>query len=321
MTAPNKRLAIAIPTFNRSVTLIENLRAMLAQLQEYQIGVHISDDSTNDDTEHLVRDLLLEYPHIYFRRNAPSLGHDANFRATVTMPDTDFVWYLGDSRRVLPNGIGAVLRMLDSAPDFCFVNHHVEDFSDREIAPEDMHQFLLDRTWYLTLTGATIYGRRPLGLLAELEDLDFRRNFPQLELILTFAERAAARAVWCGTPYVSTAPGMGASSYWLKRAFSVFMRDWTQLIRAHPGLFSPEEMVHVIRTHSVHSGLFGLRGLIFLRAIGALDSDVLQEYAAEFPVASQVNIRLAALIARLPRGPLSLSRKALRSIIGKSSRE
>lgn len=321
MTAINKRLAIAIPTYNRSVALSENLRAMLPEMREYHIGVHISDDSTNDDTENMVRNLRLEYPHIEYRRNSPSLGHDANFRATVTMPDTEFVWYLGDSRRVLPNGIGAVLRFLANAPDFCFVNQHVADFSDRDIQPEDMQQFLLERTWYLTLTGATIYGPRPLGLLKELEAHDFCRNFPQLELILAFAERTPARAVWCGTPYVGSAPGMNVKSYWVMQAFSVFMRDWARLIRAHPKLFSSEEMDHVIRTHSANSGLFGLRGLIFLRTIGALDTEVLREYAEEFPVASQVDRRIAALIARLPRHPLSLSRKAVRLIIGKISRE
>jgi len=46
----NKRLAIAIPTYNRCEILREDLLLILPEIIEHSIAVYISDDSSNDDT-------------------------------------------------------------------------------------------------------------------------------------------------------------------------------------------------------------------------------------------------------------------------------
>jgi glycosyltransferase involved in cell wall biosynthesis len=157
---PNSILAIAIPTFNRSEILRENLQAMLPELIEQRISVYISDDSHDERTLEMSEALRCEHPLVFYTKNHPRFGHDANFFATLAMPDTDYVWYLGDSIYFVPGTLAKVLRTLtDTRPDFCFLNAYAPEKGSRLIEAEAVHPFLLDRTWYLTLSGATIYSR------------------------------------------------------------------------------------------------------------------------------------------------------------------
>lgn len=298
MTTYNKKLAIAIPTYNRPEILEENLLLMLPDLRLYSIPVYISDDSSDLKTEAVIKRLQSKYGHIYYRHNQPSFGHDGNFFATLAMPDTDYVWYMGDSLYFKQGVISEILEALDGKVDFCFVNYRVKDTVSRHI--DSVHDFLVERTWYLTLSGATIYGRKPRSLLIADERKKEWRNFVQLGLILEYCSRNVASMYWHGKQ------GFGfnrkkKTSYWTANTFSVFVEDWCNLIRSFQVLFSKVEIVEVIKSHAVNAELFTLRHLIFLRANNGLNSNLLNKYRSDFSVASQVGFDFAYFISFLPK--------------------
>ena len=297
---PNPLLAIAIPTYNRTEILQENLRAMLPDLIEHQVSVYISDDSPDDRTREMVEKLCAEFPLLVYRKNDPRFGHDANFFATLAMPDTEYVWYLGDSLYFESGMLGRVLEALsETRPDFCFLNAYAPEPGSRLVEGEAVHPFLLDRTWYLTLSGATIYGRTPRALrIADARRADWK-NFPQLGLILESCAQTPQRLQWLGTPILKF--NRKKSSYWLKSAFSVFVKDWCALIRSFPSLFSPSEQDRIIRSHGVHTRLFGPVSLIQLRALGALTVEELDQHWRDFAIASPIAPLWAQILARLPQ--------------------
>ncbi|MBB3195168.1 glycosyltransferase family 2 protein [Roseateles terrae] len=296
---PNPLLSLAIPTYNRSEILLENLRAMLPDLMAHQVAVFISDDSTDDLTAQKVRALQQEYPLLTYRRNEPRHGHDANFFATVSMPDTDYVWYLGDSLFLQPGMLGTALEALAThRPDLCFVNAYVHDDQTRLLEGDDVHAFLLDRTWYLTLSGATIYSRGIRMLPVEEARKWSWKNFPQLGLILEACSRAPRRLLWLGPTGIAF--NRKKSSYWLKSAFDVFVKDWTTLIRSFPTLFSRVEQDRIIRSHAEHTQLFNLVSLLQLRAMGALTVETLQQHRQAFAIASPIPPWWASVVARVP---------------------
>lgn len=308
---PNPLLSLAVPTYNRSDILEENLRAMLPDLVRHRVAVHISDDSPNDQTQDMVDRLRREFPLLVYRKNDPRHGHDANFFATLAMPDTDYVWYLGDSMFLQPGMLGEVLEALDRhRPDFCFANSYARDDRSRLIEGADVHPFLLERTWYLTLSGATVYGRSARGILVTEERKADWKNFPQLGLILEACSRSDQRLMWLGTS--GLAFNRKKSSYWLKSAFEVFVKDWTTLIRSFPTLFTHEEQNRVIRSHGLNTRLFDLLSLVQLRAIGALSAAELKRHRQAFAVASPIHPVWATLVARVPVGLISAGR-ALKS--------
>lgn len=293
----NSKLALAIPTYNRAIVLEQNLRRMLPELKKFKIPVYISDDSTNFETKELISFLGKDYPYLFYRHNDTRLGHDDNFFSTLRMPDTDYVWYLGDSVFVKPDGFRVVISALESNPDFCFVNAYVKSRQNMHVSPAQVHDFLVNHTWYLTLSGATIYGRHS----RELSILEGRKgqwkNFPQLGLLLEYCGLHGASCEWLAAPLIEI--NQAKQSYWEKQAFSVFVRDWSVLIRSFPSLFNKVETNKIIRSHSKEKGLFEIAGLVRLRAMNVLNHDVLNEYEEEFCYASD-HIKWARFLCNVP---------------------
>lgn len=308
------RLAIAIPTYNRPLILQQNLTAMLPDLRSNKIPVYISDDSTEPETEAVIRRLAAIYELIHYKKNSPGLGHDGNFFQTVGMPDADYVWYLGDSVFIRPGVLKEILPLLESGVDFCFVNSSAAGYSVEYVSPPDMRRFLLARTWYLTLSGATIYGRGPRELTVSEERKRNWKNFPQLGLILEYCSTKGANCYWFGRPGI----GVNANkrSYWAKSAFEVFVRDWSAFIRSFPQLFGSDEASAVIRSHALNTGLFGFKHLLSLRAHGSLSLPILRQFGEDFRVATPMNPVYAKMLCLVPRLPLTFVARCIRVLRG-----
>ena len=297
---PNPLLAIAIPTYNRALVLKENLRAMMPELLEHQVAVYISDDSTDDITAQMIEELYKYFPLIFYRKNNPRYGHDANFFATLSMPDTDYVWYLGDSIFFTPGTLTRVLITLKKfEPDFCFVNSYTKDDNSRIIEGASVHKFLLDRTWYLTLSGATIYNRNSINKVTPNELKTQWKNFPQLGLILESCSQYNPRLYWIGTPGLEF--NKKKSSYWLHSAFDVFAKDWSNLIYSFELMFNRDEMNKIIQSHSKKTKLFSLTGLIKLRSIGALSKENINKHKNHIKIAVPTNFLVVQLISFIPQ--------------------
>ena len=305
------RLALAIPTFNRPSILAQNLEAMLPELRRHRIPVYVSDDSPGPETEIAVREIAAAYDQLHYSRNTPSLGHDGNFFRTVQLPDADYVWYLGDSVFIRPGALDRIVPLLDFDVDFCFVNSYAPGDAVDFVQPSGMHDFLLTHAWYLTLSGATIYGRRPRSLAAAAESTKNWKNFPQLGLILEYCASFRAGCYWYGPNAIGIRSNK--RSYWANRAFDVFVGDWSRLIKSYPRLFSEEEAVDVIRSHAQNTGLFGLRHLLWLRAHGGLDSGILRKFDHEFSDATPISPVFARLICALPQSLLETSIRIVRA--------
>lgn len=296
MPLSSSKLAIAIPTYNRAGILEENLRIMLPELNRHAIPVYISDDSSDLQTQALVERLRQDYADIHYQRNQPGLGHDKNFFATLGMVDHDYVWYMGDSVYCEPGCLQEILKAMKTGADFIFINSYVKDDNSRLIG--DTHVFLRERAWYLTLTGATVYGRRPRSLLIDDSRKVLWRNFVQLGLILEYCSQHPACVYWHGTP--SLGFNKKKRSYWMKSALDVFVGDWTTLIKSFSVLFSEAEMKTVIRSHAVHTGIFGLKSLMFFRANEGLSVPIIKKHEKDYAVASPTGVPMAYAVARIP---------------------
>lgn len=98
-----RSLAIAIPAYNRGKILEANLILMRPALEACGIGVHVFDDSSDDETGSAVQRLKAQTAiNISYTPNVPSLGHDANVIRALTTPDADFTWLLADAAYVEP---------------------------------------------------------------------------------------------------------------------------------------------------------------------------------------------------------------------------
>lgn len=306
------RLALAVPTYNRSAILEKSLRCMLPDLRVHRVAVYISDNSEDASTRSMIGRLRSEYPHVYYRQNTPSVGFDRNVLAALSMPDTDYVWLLADSVYCKAGQMSGVLRDLDSNPDLLFINSYCSDHLGKDV--EDIRGFLADRTWYITLLGATLYGRGCRALAREILDAADRwRNFVHLGLILKWCGSTSATLRWRGTPTLGFQKGK--KSYWSENAIPVFAGDWSHLIESFPELFSKPEMGQVIRSHGLRTGLFGLKHLLNLRAKGGLTFPLLREFQREFRLACPGSPCMARAIAAMPARGVDLLRRLVLGVL------
>jgi abequosyltransferase len=291
----DRKFAIAIPTYNRRAILEENLAFILPVLRKHSVQVYISDDSNNDETKEMIA--RLEYDRIFYVKNTPANGHDLNFFRTLSMPDAEYVWYLGDSITVFPERLEEIIGTLSSGADFIFLNSG-QTSAPGGIVP-DIAEFLHQKAWYLSLTGATIYGRKPRALLSKyLEPVAAWKNIPHLGLILEYASTHSASAYWFAQQAFTI--HRKKKSYWKKDAVSVFATDWVTQIDSFKVFFG-ERLEEVVRSHSANSGIFKIPHLLSLRANGGLDLKVIKLHEKDLVRASATPMWLVKCIAVLPK--------------------
>lgn len=296
---PEPTLALAIPTYNRPEILQENLVRMLPELKEFGVPVYISDDSTNEETGRIVETLRNSYEQIYYRRNTPGLGHDRNCLATLAWPSEDYVWYLGDSLYFREGTIGPLLRILTEDPSLIFVNAYVESEKYSTGIIQDPKAFLVDTLWYLTLSGATVYGPEPLRGIREREiGGPVYTNFMQLGLILEHLSNHPSRFYWWGERVIQF--NKNKTSYWLKNAIKVFVLDWIRFVESF-GYFSLNEKNCIIKSHAVRTNLFGLINLINIRSKGGISLGLCYQHRYAIKRASNSPLLLFIVVSIIPK--------------------
>jgi len=295
----NARLTIAIPTYNRHLVLKENLELMLPEIMEFEVPVYISDDSSDNHTEDMIKGLLEAYPNFHYRKNDPRLGHDRNCMSTLKMADEEYVWYLGDSQIIMSGGIKRVLEAIsEKSPDFISVNslHRCINLPTRDY--RDANSFFTDLAWHATLTGATIY-RKDILFRSGYERY-IGSNFMQLGILLQELLESSKGISWINENLIYGNDRKGGS-YWNRQVFKVFAEDWVDFVSSLPDGYSHENKVKVMRSHSDNTGLFSERSYMAYRISGKLDLKSYFKYYSKLKYATSMDIRDVLQMALTPR--------------------
>jgi glycosyltransferase involved in cell wall biosynthesis len=297
-----RSLALAIPTYNRAEILEDNLLAMRAGLERLAIAVHVLDDSSNDAVAEVVARLAKTTQiRFSYRHNQPPLRHDANLIAALTDPDSDFVWLLGDGCVIDEAGLQTVHDVLEDQ-DFVFVNSRegVAPASEPCLRDAPARRFVAQRAWDFSYTGATIYSRRVIDWWRADPRRQPYANFPHLSIILAYlAAHAQISLSWIGQRVVGGHPRK-KQSYWLTDAVAVWAGDWYRVITANAAAIDPETLPRVLKSHSRHTRVLGLKHLLVLRAAGLFDTEVLLRYRTQLSASSSMGGLGLRAIAALP---------------------
>lgn len=115
MEPSEKLLSIAIPTYNRSQYLRENLRIILSQAVRYreQVQIIISDNHSPEDTTSIVDSLSqeFEFPINYFCQPS-NIGMNGNSQFVVSKSSGKYILLMGDDDLLAPNFLDTILPIL-----------------------------------------------------------------------------------------------------------------------------------------------------------------------------------------------------------------
>lgn len=292
-------LAIAISTYNRPIILFKNLTKMLPDIRLNKIPIYISDDSNNNDTRAVIEILQQQYEFIFYRKNEKQLGHDANFIESLTWPKSKYIWYLGDSMYFEPDTLNFILKVIESDPDFIFVNSHGGRAKYENGPIKNTMDFFEKTSWHLTLSGCTIYSNRFCEWLKTTDSSVLKyQNFVQLGSIFEYYSIFQGKIYWAAAVIVET--NKDKISYWQHNAIKVFAYDWGRAIEFAP-IFTSDQKKSVIQSHARNTGLFGVKNLFSLRAEGAYSSSIYCKYKNEIREAIIIPPWVAFFISIIPQ--------------------
>jgi abequosyltransferase len=316
----NKRLAIVIPTYHRSKILRENFILMFEEFLKYSIPIYISDDSKDLKTEEWLHDLKCKYPYIFYSKNSPGLGHDKNLMRSIKLPDTDYVWLLGDSIAIEKGAISKILNIINqNKSDIIAINVRGRDIDFPSGIYCDHNDVLSKFGWHLTLTGATLFSKKAISLASELNFSNYR-NFPQFSLIYHYlAENCSFH--WINDRLIYS--NKNKKSYWADDVFSVFIDDWSDAVHNLPYNYTSKALENVIINHSRKTNIFNVRSLFYLRSKGVYSWEKYKTYSSVLPAHSNLKKNVLIAIALAPRVVIQIGYKILskceRVCVGMSS--
>ncbi len=108
------KVSICIPCYNNADE-VERLLQSIYRQSYTDFEVNISDDSTDDETERLVR---VQYPQVRYQHNQKPYGHILNWNAAVKMAEGDYIKIMfSDDWFTDSESLGAFVVLLDDHPD------------------------------------------------------------------------------------------------------------------------------------------------------------------------------------------------------------
>lgn len=171
------KLSIAIPTFNRSVLLQENLSVLLPQLTP-DTELLVIDNCSTDSTEEYLRNFKSCLRYI---KNSSNIGADANMMACLTEARGEYIWLLCDDDIPATNAVPLILSILNSneKPGLLSLRTHwcgikMEGYKASPVVTDwDMH----DKNKYLETVGDMLTFCSAIIVRKDIIDLNFVKSF------------------------------------------------------------------------------------------------------------------------------------------------
>ena len=116
------KLTIAIPTYNRSFFLDNNLKQLLKEYDD-NFEIIIQDNASNDKTYKIVEKYIKLGLPINYERNLTNLGWTKNFEICFKKAKTKYMILLGDDDIIVNGGVNVILNNINEyTPDLIFMN-------------------------------------------------------------------------------------------------------------------------------------------------------------------------------------------------------
>lgn len=301
------KLSIAIPTYNRTEILKFNLLQIIDELIQFDIPIYVSDDSTDEETGKMIDELKQQHNLFYYYKNDIRLGHDLNCLKTISLPNAQYVWYLGDSMIIKKGAINKVLEFIkDQDFDFIGCNAEGRDLDLKTKVFTDATELFENLCWHLTMTGTTIYNKDKLLEFSNFDVTKFK-NFPQTALIYENFAVKKATFLWINDSLIYA--NSNKNSYWINNVFDVFFNDFKRFVFNLNKVYSSKSKNIVISAHSNNSGIFNYRSFLKYRMEGVFNYNVFCTYNEDINKYTHTNRYVLFFISQFPRTLLKLAYK------------
>lgn len=302
------KIAVCIPTFNRSQIVNEFLIKCSEDYMNYGLDIYIYDSSTNNETEDIVKLWMEKLDCLYYNR-VPSCLH-ANMKVFKIFQQQglripyDFIWVCGDSLRFNREALSSILPNIIPKYDMIEVNGiDVENLGT--MVYDDCNKYFRDCAWHLTLFGAVILNTKTM-----LSGVDWKYyeskystgefiNFSHVSFYFNkLASMKSFRALHLSlNPYLSTSSALKENSGWYKETFHVICCGWVNTIKNLPSCYKDK------KDAMIKFGKYTMldtKNLLKLREDGHFDINIYKQYRLVWKEVCDIPIIKIYLISMMP---------------------
>ena len=306
-------LTISVITRNRSQFLKKGLFEMFEGIKENHLILNIFDNSSETDREtyKIYEELKKQYEKVFYYGANKELSYPENCkRAFEKFNDSDYSLIIGDSNYISKENLEDILNILKTKRyDILVLNSgRVKDIkTNKEYI--DKQEFFEELTWHCTLIGSTIYKKKFLEMAINrgIYEKYTGDNFFQLGILLEglyYKENCKAFFIQKKSLIPVKIP---KESYWRKNTFKTFGEDWREFIEMLPQDLKNKE--EVIKSHGIKSGLFSIKGFIYLREKNYFNLNFLKEEKKIILKLTNIPYIYLLIICLIPINVLKIGKK------------
>jgi hypothetical protein len=310
-------LGIYIPTYNRAKFLKKAIQSIISSIKFANvegIPIFISDNSDNDETYIIIKEIQKLYPFIIYRKNKTNIGLDKNIFKVLKMGNTDFAWLMGDDDLMKKNAISVVLNIIkqnysgkeNSKINLIFVNYSYIDNNYKNILKEkvvnikqdkimDSTEFIKKYIWATGFIGSCIIKRK---CIQNKDECIYCGNyFPHIGYILNCSQKKKIYVI--SEPLILNRSENINSSTWGKKAFEVY-NGFEKTLLKFKNIYGDEIINIALRNSKV---LFKHKSLIWIaskRADGVLNYELWKKYILKNPDYNNFKKFISLFISILP---------------------
>lgn len=266
------QLGICIPTFNRDKYLEKLLDSLLPQCEESDVYVYISDNSSEDETEQIVKNYQKIYENIIYNKNEKNIGFYKNLINVLKMAKTQYVWMMDDDDIIREGSIKSIMDAFQSNPDYLVLNSsdctremEIKEYKiidcdqDKTFLPGEHSKLLFNlrkNSYYGIMVSMIIKSTIITDKLREMSSpkYEFFEN-SYLPLILFFRSIVGKTGLFLCDPLVLRRPNMRNSS---KSSFDWFVGDRIIALNALRKYGYDEKIIKATVSTKLSSALFNV---------------------------------------------------------------
>ncbi|MFA6195044.1 MAG: glycosyltransferase [Sulfurimonas sp.] len=283
----NNQISIVIPTYNRADFLDYSLQIHMPLAKKHNVAIFIFDNASTDGTQQVAKKWMQEYPYLSYVRHESNIGAVLNVEFALKYPKTEFVWLLGDTYQIPENGIDSVLECINETNQkldviVCNLENKLEIATKTY---EDANSLLYDLGALMTCIAVLVLSK------SVIEKGAFERfratSFPHAGIIFEEIAKRDFLIYWMSKVSIK-----GLHRHNLKKtnwshtpkAFEIGCEDWTNFVMSLPPSYRIDNKMKCIMDFGKVSGLFTLRTLLLLRALGILNIKSLKQFHYLLPL-------------------------------------
>lgn len=296
------KLSISIPTYNRSDIIDTWLTKHAAMLNRHNIDLYISDNKSNDATKQVVQDWSLLYDNIYYSCTETTLKAEYNFERCVNLPGEGWVWMVGDSYEITEATLLNVVGILDNDTDYQILNllGRVR-YKEKGNIPIDTA--VSELAGVLSCISCVIYNIDRLGeVTLNAKQKSF---YPHMLNIFDGIQKRGEKVKWHQDISLQMLRFEAPRKNWANtlRVYEIGVDGWIEAINTIQGINEATKL-QGYKQFGKTSGLFKLRGFIWLRAQGLIDVMKYRKYKDKLKKVSPVSTNIILLISIFPKNVL-----------------